>query len=115
MLILRYALGLYVVVGVCGLLGGLAWLLATRAALRHDTVTPFECGFEPKSRARIPFSLRFFLLAVIFLIFDVEVAILLPLPLALTGQVPVFVLVGFLVTLLGGLLHEWKEGSLDWV
>ena len=94
------------------LLGALAWVLAMRAELRHDTVTPFECGFEPKKRARVPFSLRFFLLAVIFLIFDVEVAILLPLPLVLVSPL---VLLGFCGLLLGGLFHEWREGALEWV
>ncbi len=82
----------------------------------RDVRTPFECGFDPKSSARIPFSLRFFLLAVVFLIFDVEVALLFPLPymmmvgLSVRARV-VFVL--FLVILLGGLFHEWNEGSLN--
>ena len=83
--------------------------------VRDDSV-PFECGFDPKSSARIPFSLRFFLLAVVFLIFDVEVALLFPLcyTIAVAAKVSVGVsLVVFLIVVLGGLFIEWREGALD--
>nr|YP_009162849.1 NADH dehydrogenase subunit 3 [Micrura bella]AKT74025.1 NADH dehydrogenase subunit 3 [Micrura bella] len=95
-----------------------AWLLSQRSKYDREKNSPFECGFDPKASARVPFSMRFFLLAVIFLIFDVEIALLLPFPFVGVGVfsiVSVSSVFGFLVVLLLGLLHEWREGSLDWI
>jgi len=102
---------------------GLAWVLylarralAIRAVVLFNAATPYECGFDPVGRARTPFSLRFFLLGIIFLLFDVEVAVLFPL-LFVVGERSVAGVGGlffFLFVLLAGLLHEWREGSLDW-
>lgn len=84
----------------------------------REKSSPYECGFEPIAPTRVSFSLRFFLIGVIFLIFDLEVVLILPFVLGLEGNFDWFfniAMVFFLVVLRVGLVHEWKEGSLDWV
>lgn len=92
------------------------FLVNMRLKIMRDDITPFECGFDPKRTARIPFSLRFFLLAVIFLIFDVEVSLLFPISYTISSIGKNFVLVALffiLFFILFGLFLEWKEGALD--
>lgn len=95
----------------------ISWLLAKRTVHDREKRSPFECGFDPVGSARLPFSLRFFLLAVIFLIFDVEIVLLLPAVTSIIRDLSLFTFINiflFLLILLGGLFHEWNEGSLDW-
>nr|AIY61860.1 NADH dehydrogenase subunit 3 [Pericapritermes nigerianus] len=83
----------------------------------REKSSPFECGFDPKNSARIPFSSRFFLIAVIFMIFDVEIALLLPMPITMyTSNIKAWMIVSsvFLMILIIGLYHEWNQGSLEW-
>nr|YP_010836952.1 NADH dehydrogenase subunit 3 [Dendronotus frondosus]WGC92345.1 NADH dehydrogenase subunit 3 [Dendronotus frondosus] len=83
-----------------------------------EKLTPFECGFDPLSKMRSPFSARFFLLVVLFLIFDVEIALLFPVLSSLASGNSLLLLSGlatFLMILLVGMFHEWNEGALDWV
>nr|YP_009468718.1 NADH dehydrogenase subunit 3 [Euzophera pyriella]AVA29541.1 NADH dehydrogenase subunit 3 [Euzophera pyriella] len=92
-------------------------ILSKKSFSDREKCSPFECGFDPKSSARIPFSLHFFLITVIFLIFDVEIALILPI-------IPLFKLVNFLIwfkisffficILLMGLYHEWNQNMLNW-
>nr|YP_010718857.1 NADH dehydrogenase subunit 3 [Gonatopsis borealis]WDQ44460.1 NADH dehydrogenase subunit 3 [Gonatopsis borealis] len=80
--------------------------------------SPFECGFDPSIYTRAPFSMRFFLLAVIFLIFDVEIILLMPLTMNIINSNthwPLTSSISFLIILLLGLLHEWNQGSLNWM
>ena len=108
----------FIASGIALLLFGMILILSERRQTRRNSATPFECGFDPQRSARVPFSLRFFLLAVIFLIFDVEVVVLFPVLYVVGGRRSVrgvSAVLFFLVILLVGLFHEWREGSLDWV
>lgn len=83
----------------------------------REKPSPFECGFDPKRSARIPFSLRFYLIAVIFLIFDVEITLIIPLPMIsiISNKIVIIYLGLFFITiLLAGLYHEWNQGALEW-
>nr|UKE80206.1 NADH dehydrogenase subunit 3 [Zonitis atripennis] len=91
--------------------------ISKKSCVDREKSSPFECGFDPASSARLPFSLHFFLIAVIFLIFDVEITLLFPLikSLTLTNILNyLIILIGFIIILLIGLFHEWKQGALNW-
>ncbi|NP_038294.1 NADH dehydrogenase subunit 3 (mitochondrion) [Penaeus monodon] len=95
----------------------LASLLSKKTIMDREKNSPFECGFDPKGSARLPFSLRFFLIAVIFLIFDVEITLLLPLAIIINfSNISAWILTGFtfIIILLIGLYHEWNQGALEW-
>nr|ABB96812.1 NADH dehydrogenase subunit 3 [Poecilotriccus albifacies] len=82
-----------------------------------EKLSPYECGFDPLGSARLPFSIRFFLVAILFLLFDLEIALLLPLPWATQLQSPLTTLtwtsiIIFILTL--GLIYEWLQGGLEW-
>nr|UFZ13105.1 NADH dehydrogenase subunit 3 [Protohermes spectabilis] len=95
----------------------LATILSKKSFTDREKASPFECGFDPISSSRLPFSLRFFLIAVIFLIFDVEIALLFPLILIMNfSSILMWFSVSsiFLLILLIGLFHEWNQGALNW-
>nr|QWS05617.1 NADH dehydrogenase subunit 3 [Melanocharis nigra] len=82
-----------------------------------EKLSPYECGFDPLGSARLPFSIRFFLVAILFLLFDLEIALLLPLPWATQLDSPTATLTwtSTLILLLTlGLVYEWTQGGLEW-
>nr|YP_010490493.1 NADH dehydrogenase subunit 3 [Paralepas cf. quadrata]UWM12979.1 NADH dehydrogenase subunit 3 [Paralepas cf. quadrata] len=93
-------------------------LLSKKTFYDQEKTSPFECGFDPKNSSRIPFSIRFFLIAIIFLIFDIEISILLPLGL-ISGSIPPYAWLlvggGFLFLVSAGLYYEWVEKTLEWL
>nr|YP_009171545.1 NADH dehydrogenase subunit 3 [Henicus brevimucronatus]AJW76400.1 NADH dehydrogenase subunit 3 [Henicus brevimucronatus] len=95
----------------------IASILSKKSINDREKSSPFECGFDPSSSARLPFSLRFFLIAVIFLIFDVEIALLLPIIIIMHWSNIIMwsiISIFFLLILLIGLFHEWNQGALEW-
>nr|YP_009946458.1 NADH dehydrogenase subunit 3 [Sitta villosa]AET51422.1 NADH dehydrogenase subunit 3 [Turnagra capensis]QOE57272.1 NADH dehydrogenase subunit 3 [Sitta villosa] len=91
------------------------WLSQTNPD--SEKLSPYECGFDPLGSARLPFSIRFFLVAILFLLFDLEIALLLPLPWATQLESPTTTLIwtSTLITLLtAGLVYEWTQGGLEW-
>nr|ALF06686.1 NADH dehydrogenase subunit 3 [Fukomys damarensis] len=79
---------------------------------------PYECGFDPTDSARLPFSMKFFLIAITFLLFDLEIALLLPLPWALQMKdlmSMIMTSLAFILVLALGLAYEWSQNGLEWV
>nr|UFZ13914.1 NADH dehydrogenase subunit 3 [Neohermes californicus] len=102
---------------ICSILMILASILSKKSFNDRVKLSPFECGFDPKNSARMMFSLRFFLIAIIFLIFDVEIALLLPFLLIMNLSNLIYWFITsliFLLILLIGLYHEWNQGALNW-
>nr|AJR30656.1 NADH dehydrogenase subunit 3 [Urocyon littoralis dickeyi]AJR31670.1 NADH dehydrogenase subunit 3 [Urocyon littoralis catalinae]AJR30669.1 NADH dehydrogenase subunit 3 [Urocyon littoralis dickeyi]AJR30682.1 NADH dehydrogenase subunit 3 [Urocyon littoralis dickeyi]AJR30695.1 NADH dehydrogenase subunit 3 [Urocyon littoralis dickeyi] len=82
-----------------------------------DKTSPYECGFDPMGSARLPFSMKFFLVATTFLLFDLEIALLLPLPWASqTNKLTTMLIMALLLIsiLAASLAYEWAEKGLEW-
>nr|YP_003204894.1 NADH dehydrogenase subunit 3 [Mordella atrata]ACO92583.1 NADH dehydrogenase subunit 3 [Mordella atrata] len=93
-------------------------LISKKTFSDREKSSPFECGFDPKSLTRLPFSLQFFLIAVIFLIFDVEITLLLPMIISLKHVNILnfsYIFIFFILILLAGLYHEWNQNALTWI
>nr|YP_007625803.1 NADH dehydrogenase subunit 3 [Axis axis]AEP20864.1 NADH dehydrogenase subunit 3 [Axis axis]AUM82213.1 NADH dehydrogenase subunit 3 [Axis porcinus]WKF19575.1 NADH dehydrogenase subunit 3 [Axis axis] len=82
-----------------------------------EKTSPYECGFDPMGSARLPFSMKFFLVAITFLLFDLEIALLLPLPWASqTNNLGTMLTMALLLILLlaASLAYEWTQKGLEW-
>ena len=81
-----------------------------------EKLSAYECGFEALSDSRIEFDVRFYLVAILFIIFDLEIAFLFPWAISLSnlGALGFWSMMMFLFILTIGFIYEWKKGALDW-
>ena len=79
-------------------------------------LSPYECGFDPFEDARMRFDVRYYLVAILFIIFDLEVAFLFPWAVSLgaLGMFGFWSMIVFLGVLTVGFIYEWKKGALEW-
>jgi NADH-quinone oxidoreductase subunit A len=108
---------IFIIVGV--LVGVLPVLIGFFFGPRHpdsEKLSPYECGFEAFEDSRMKFDVRYYLVAILFIIFDLEIAFLFPWAVVLDeigvfGFVAMAVFLGILVI---GFIYEWKKGALEW-
>ena len=99
---------------------GSAMMIAGRVLGRHEPDiqknSPYECGFEAFEDARVKFDVRYYLIAILFILFDLEIAFLLPWALVfkVLGMYGFIVMSIFLAILIAGFIYVWKKGALEW-
>jgi NADH-quinone oxidoreductase subunit A len=100
-------------IGVVAIAAG--WLLGPD---RPDEakLSPYECGFEAFENSRMKFDVRYYLVAILFIIFDLEIAFFVPWAVVLEeiGMVGFWAMMIFLGVLVVGFIYEWKKGALEW-
>nr|YP_010809157.1 NADH dehydrogenase subunit 3 [Anaka burmensis]UNZ99516.1 NADH dehydrogenase subunit 3 [Anaka burmensis] len=113
-LILKYILLVIIIVIFLTLL---LILISSKFIMDTQKSSPFECGFNSMTYKRLPFSIHFFLIAVIFLVFDIEIIIIMPMILTMKSSMINYWLLTsilFIIILVMGLYHEWYNGMLNW-
>ncbi len=106
-------IGVGLIVGV--VMVTLGFVLGTRRP-DSEKLSPYECGFEAFEDARMKFDVRYYLVAILFIIFDLEIAFLFPWAIVLDeiGMVGFIAMTVFLGVLVVGFIYEWKKGALEW-
>lgn len=89
--------------------------LLYRVENKAETIRVYECGFDPNSVTRIRFSYRFYLISILFIIFDVEISLILPVPFLNEIEIGMIIFIIFIIVLIIGLLYEYYCGSLNWI
>ena len=117
--IVREYLPILIFLGIVILLGLALVLSAVVLAVRRpdpEKVSAYECGFNAFDDARMKFDVRFYLVAILFIIFDLEVAFLFPWAVAFPhiSMLAFWSMMVFLAVLTVGFAYEWKKGALDW-
>jgi len=97
------------------LLLSLGFILGPRRPDEEKT-SPYECGFEAFEDSRMKFDVRYYLVAILFIIFDLEIAFLFPWAVSLdaVGGFGMLAMAVFLAILVVGFIYEWKKGALEW-
>ena len=108
---------LFIVIGIgFGVMPILAGFVLGPQRPDAEKLSPYECGFEPFDDAHMKFDVRFYLVAILFIIFDLEIAFLFPWAVVL-NDIGVFGLLAmflFLAILVVGFIYEWKKGAHEW-
>ena len=93
----------------------IAYLLGPKRPTKNK-LAPYECGFDPQSDVRLPFDVRYYLVAILFILFDLEVAFIVPWAVVFRhlGWYGMVTMLVFIALLLVGFLYEWKKGALEW-
>ena len=106
---------LCVALGIGLVLLGLGFLIGNGRKYA-EKLSPYECGFEPFEDSRMRFDVRYYLVAILFIVFDLEIAFLFPWAITLneTGLTGILAMGIFLVILVVGFIYEWKKGALEW-
>ena len=117
--LLREYLPILVFLGIAIGLGAVLILAAVILAVRNpdpEKVSAYECGFNAFDDARMKFDVRFYLVAILFIIFDLEIAFLFPWAVAFqhVGTIGFWSMMVFLAVLTIGFAYEWKKGALEW-
>ena len=120
--LLQYLVNWLPIVVFAGIAGAIAIamvggsMLAARQQPYPEKLSAYECGFDPFEDARRRFDVRYYLVAILFIIFDIEVAFLFPWAVSLAGigLFGLLSMVGFLAVLTIGFIYEWRTGALDW-
>jgi NADH-quinone oxidoreductase subunit A len=113
LIFLTVATGLALLLMSLGLLIG-RWKVRARDDVQK--LSPYECGFEAFEDSRMKFDVRYYLVAILFIVFDLEIAFLFPWAVALDriGIVAMAAMGVFLLVLVVGFIYEWKKGALEW-
>jgi len=108
---------LFIVVGLAVGVGPvvLGWLIAPNRP-DSEKLSPYECGFEAFEDARMKFDVRYYLIAILFILFDLEIAFLFPWAVVLKeiGMFGFVAMLVFLAVLVVGFIYEWMKGALEW-
>nr|YP_010554665.1 NADH dehydrogenase subunit 3 [Ceratopsyche gautamittra]UYO79298.1 NADH dehydrogenase subunit 3 [Ceratopsyche gautamittra] len=106
-----------IILSISSILIFISMVISKKKKIDREKFSPFECGFDPKTSSRIPFSLQFFMITIIFLIFDVEISIILPMIIIfklINKMIWFNSMIIIMMILILGIFYEWNQSLLNW-